>query len=31
VLATAERSVKESEDLDLVRSDAEQALRRVET
>ena len=31
VLATAERSVKEPEDLDLVRSDAEQALRRVET
>jgi uncharacterized membrane protein len=30
VLATAERSVKESEDLDLIRSDAEQALRRVE-
>ena len=31
VLATAERSVKESDDLDLIRSDAEQALRRVET
>jgi hypothetical protein len=31
VLATAERSVKEPEDLDLVRSDAEQALRRVDT
>jgi uncharacterized membrane protein len=29
VLATAERSVKEPEDLDLVRADAEQALRRV--
>jgi uncharacterized membrane protein len=30
VLATAERSVKESDDLDLIRADAEQALRRVE-
>jgi hypothetical protein len=30
VLATAERSVKEPEDLNLIRSDAEQALSRVE-